>query len=858
MSMSLRESAPLTLPRERRVPDHVTTWGPDARELAAIAGIHCQPWQSLVLDDMLGERADGKWAARESGLTVPRQNGKALDVSTPILTANRGWVSMADVQVGDQVFHPAGHPVYVTRTSETLLGHDCYRVTTTDGRSVIADADHLWTVADKRRGKSQGSRGRRVRTFQIRTLTTHEMFIEGVSRYDAGGRTSVTDGKPYATNEYRFVLPTQEPIKNDDVELPVDPYLLGAWLGDGTSSSACLTSHVDDAPHWLAEIERAGYTPTLQRGRRPTVRQIGITSPGPGKLSRCLAAKLRALGVLGDKHVPSAYLSAGPAQREALLQGLLDTDGTIEAKRGQVEFCSTSRALADGALFLARSLGWRATLRVHRAILAGCDYGPKYRVCFTPVRSDPFVPFRLERKAARIRPEDGGKGRTTLSVCEVTPVPSVPVRCVTVDSPDGLYLAGHGLLPTHNSVVAVIRVLAGLFVLDEELIVYTAHLVDTAEKIFDRVVRAIEDTPDLQRRGWKPSFGRGSKGLKVYNPTQELVIRARSRESVRGYSADVIILDEAQLGLDEDDMAALGPTQRARPNPQTILMGTPPLQAGTYWGAVRKRALAGDPRMAWDEWSPPQGYDRDDRAVWRSTNPAHGILIDDEAIEHDRKTLGSKFDAEAVGAWPAEKEDAGWEVFTEKAYRDADDLDSVIDGPVAFGIEASHDLSHLAIGAAGRRVDGLRHLEPLDYFPADTGKLVGWLKKRIEKWHPVAVVIDPAGPAGYLIPEVEKHCGIEVMKPLGRDVAAACGSVYVGVCGSEPEARDVRLRVPDGPLGQTLTAAARGAVWRNRGDAKVFDRRAEGPDVSLLMALALADHGVTHAPAAQPFFASWR
>ena len=851
MTASLLNS-PTSLPQDgaparRQVPDSVKTQGPRVRAWAAEYGLHCMPWQALVVDDMLGVRADRRWAARDSGLAVPRQNGKALDVSTPLLTANRGWVTMGDVQVGDLVFQPGGNTTPVVKVSDVMLGRDCYQVVTTDGRSVVADAEHLWTVVDKRREVSSGRRGEpRVRRFVTRTLTTREMFKSGTSRYASGGRTTTTGGKRYAANEYRYLLPVQEPLKSDDVQLPIDPYLFGAWLGDGHSRGAVLTSHVDDAPHWFETIRSAGFTPTVRSDRRPQVRHIGITSPGAGKRQRSLSGKLRALGVLEDKHVPDLYLTAGTAQREALLQGMLDTDGTIDARRGQVEFCSTSRRLADAALFLARSLGWRATLVEHRATIAGVDHGPKYRVCFTVVRTDPFVPFRLPRKVARIKAADGNAGRSTVSIRSVEPVPSRPVRCITVEAEDGLFLAGRDLLATHNSVVAELRILAGLYLFQEELIVYTAHQVDTALEIFERVVSRIEANPDLKRRMiGRPRRARGSEQLTLEAPDlpggkQRLLIKARSKGGVRGFSADTIFLDEAQLGLDEEEMAALGPTQRTRPNPQTLFMGTPPLDPGTYWARVRKRGLAGDPKMSWHEWSPPEKYDADDRAVWRATNPALAAgMITEEDIEYDRKTLGSKFDADALGVWPKENDEAGWGVFKEDDWKAAQDPETAIEGQPVYAVESSRDLSSISIVAAGERKDRQRHVELVDRFPTDVGKLIGQLKKRIAKFDPLGIVVDPSGPAGYLINDIQKHCDVDVVKPSSRDVAAACGAFYVGISHEDGDERNIKVRPHP-----TLDAAARAAVWRDRADAKIFDRRnEEAPDVAPIVAAALADWG---------------
>jgi hypothetical protein len=412
-------------------------------------------------------------------------------------------------------------------------------------------------------------------------------------------------------------------------------------------------------------------------------------------------------------------------------------------------------------------------------------------------------------------------------------------------------------VPRQNgkSVIAELLIIAGLYLFKEELIVYTAHQVDTALEIFERVVTRIEHNADLKRRLPRNGIRRaqGSQSITLDNPKQRLLIKARSKGGVRGFSADRIFFDEAQLGLNEEEIAALGPTQRTRPNPQTIFMGTPPLVTGSYWALkLRLPALAGDPKMSWHEWSPPKGFDPTDRDVWWATNPALGTLISEEDIEYDLKRLGTKFSAEALGFWLPEKDEAGWQVFREDDWQDAQDPTTEIVGPSSFAVELSRDLSTISIGAAGRNAEGKRHLELATRFPADVGRLIGWLRKRREKWQPVAVAMDPAGPASAFISDVEKHYG-EIYKPIGRDVAAACGSVYVGISASEESARDVRIRPHP-----VLDAAARGAIWRDRGDARVFDRRNDdAPDVAPIMAVTLADLALASAPQ-QTFFGSWR
>jgi hypothetical protein len=363
-----------------------------------------------------------------------RHNGKALALDTELLTGNHGWTTMAHVRPGDHVYHPDGHTVEVSEVMDVQHGRPCYRVSTTDERSIVADADHLWTVLDKRK-KVKG-------VPQPRVVTTREMVEDGWWR-DSRQR------------EGRYVLPEQQPLKTPDIYLPIDPYLFGAWLGDGHSWGAQLVSHVDDVSHWVAEIERCGFVPSVSLDKAGSkARRIGMTSPGVGGLGRSMRGRLDRLGVLANKRVPNLYLTAGTSQREALVQGLMDTDGFISKGQGQVEYCSTRRNLADAALYLVRSLGWKATLREARSTIKGVDCGPKYRIMFTPKAEDAFCPFRMERKRALVRAAHVGRATAlnTVSIWNIEPVESVPVRCIRVDSPDGLFLAGRDLVPTHNTI----------------------------------------------------------------------------------------------------------------------------------------------------------------------------------------------------------------------------------------------------------------------------------------------------------------------------------------------------------------------------------------------------------------------
>jgi hypothetical protein len=230
-----------------------------------------------------------------------------------------------------------------------------------------------------------------------------------------------------------------------EAKLPLDPYVLGAWLGDGHSDAPRLTS-IDEGI--VERIRAAGMECEAVNGRL----LYRLSIPGTYRQKRTgLTEVLRRLGVLGDKHIPTTYLRASDRQRRALLAGLLDTDGTVSPAGGQVQYTSTCRRLAEDVYELVASLGYRPTLRVGRARLTGRDCGPMWTIGFTT--SDEV--FGLERKH-RVHAERtvGQPARASHRyIVSARRVPSRPVRCIQVANRDGLYLAGRTFITTHNSTI---------------------------------------------------------------------------------------------------------------------------------------------------------------------------------------------------------------------------------------------------------------------------------------------------------------------------------------------------------------------------------------------------------------------
>ncbi|RFS87538.1 replicative DNA helicase [Actinomadura spongiicola] len=221
------------------------------------------------------------------------------------------------------------------------------------------------------------------------------------------------------------------PFQLPKADLPIEPYVLGAWLGNGRSCEDGVTCFDEEI---LQEIKAAGQPVR----RHPTSGRFDL----PG-----LPHKIQKAGLWQNKHIPVPYLRASEEQRRALLAGMLDTAGHV-SETGQVQLALVDKRLAEGAHELILSLGHRAT--IEKVDGQTPETSTLHRIDFTPAETV----FRLPRKAARQRKSVHPTTRVRYIV-GVRPVESVPVRCVQVDNADHMYLAGRSCIPTHNSTLAL-------------------------------------------------------------------------------------------------------------------------------------------------------------------------------------------------------------------------------------------------------------------------------------------------------------------------------------------------------------------------------------------------------------------
>jgi hypothetical protein len=411
------------------------------------------------------------------------------------------------------------------------------------------------------------------------------------------------------------------------------------------------------------------------------------------------------------------------------------------------------------------------------------------------------------------------------------------------------------------------RQLAGVLLFGDMLVIHTAHEFKTAQESFARLDELFAGSYDISRRVRRVSRANGDEGFYFFNGAR-IRFLARSGGSGRGFSGDLVIMDEC-MKCRAAPMGALLPVMSARRNPQLVYAGSAGLgEDSEQLAYLRARALAetSDPDLSltYIEHSidphvkecprDPDGTltctdhdDRDDERSWARANPTLGRRIRPVAIAREIATLRPDlFDIErlGVGVYPSVTAES-WLIVAEEAWRALGDVDSQAEGRVAFAADINPERSAGSIAVAGRRADGRLHTEVVEH-RLGTAWMVPWLLERVDKWMPCALVIDGAGPAGALIPQLEtawdkaaEQAGTErpehhqVIRPTGREVAQAYGSW-------RDEVAESGLRHMPHPA---LDAAVAGAKERPLGEARALTRTASSVDISPLVATTLAAWG---------------
>lgn len=481
--------------------------------------IHLEPWQVFTLTTAFGwrRRDDGGRRYRRAYVEVPRGNGKALALDTEIPTPS-GFRLMKDLKVGDYVFGSDGKPCKIVAATEVMNDRPCYEVEFSTGEVIVADAYHQW-VTDSRRDRDR---------------------LKGRGGKHAGPKPTVKTTEEIARTLYchgdrNHRIKVAAPFDVQEKCLPIHPYMLGLWLGDGASMGCRFTCADAET---IERIVALGYPVHKVNGNYAW----SLSDGRKGVRHGTFHSQLKALGVLGNKHIPSDYLFASKEQRLELLRGLMDTDGFISKGQGQCEFVQKDKRIAYDVYALISSLGMRPRIMEKKTAIASKSCGVAYRILFHAYKDVPV--FKLTRKLERMRERPAKRSlQDYRQIVRCDKVESVPVRCIEVDSPDHCYLATRGFIQTHNSTL-----LSGVglycLVADREggAEVYSfATTRDQAKIVFgDAKVMAERNAP------LRNKFGLQVLANALYVPTSNSTFQAKSAEgsTLDGLNTHLAIIDE--------------------------------------------------------------------------------------------------------------------------------------------------------------------------------------------------------------------------------------------------------------------------------------------------------------------------
>ena len=383
---------------------------------------------------------------------VKGYGAKALSLGSLLYQVD-GTTTIGQCKIGDQIYGPNGQLTTIIVKSP-VFNKPMYRISLKDGRSVKVSEDHINSVVINTNPNNT------IR-FEDKNLTTSELLNQPLIHTKKGN----LNHRGTSNKSLVFIKNTQ-PLEYPEKALPIDPYTLGVILGDGRiqtpSCSVELTTHIDDLPNYHQNIPYEFGKGRFDK-RNPKTWTQSIRGLGPALKKMCL-------GVHGNyKFIPEEYFYGSVEQRLALLQGLMDTDGTV-TKSGRTSFCSVSPWLLKDVMHLARSLGATADTN-------------KKKFNTEIWLNKPL--FRLQRKLDRQRYD---RKAYLVAIKSIERIADEPSQCIAVDNIDHQFLT-NGFVRTHNTGVRGAKemgVRPQLAVLDD--------LISDEDARSETVIKSIENT----------------------------------------------------------------------------------------------------------------------------------------------------------------------------------------------------------------------------------------------------------------------------------------------------------------------------------------------------------------------------
>ena len=561
-------------------------------------------WQEQIIRDLFGTlKPNGYRQFNTAYVEIPKKMGKQLALNTLIPTPE-GFTTMGDIKVGDTVFDEKGQTCQVVAKSPIDYEEQGYKITFRDGETIVAGARHQW-CGELTRGKRKSV-----------TITTEEIF--NLPRPD--GRDVI-----------RFRIPVAAAIDTPTAELPISPYLMGYWLGNGNAVKPEITIQTCD----LYEVLDRIWPDHIPKSR--------WQNTGDSKVVRIPVLKKVLLESFHDKVIPRIYLRAKQWQRLELLQGLMDSDGAISNVKGQAIYSSAEKTLAESVSELLWSLGIKNSIETAESTQR-VDWTKSSKECGRIATGETiyYVKFTafddmqiagLERKQKNAVPRNPKTRSHFRYIRSIEKVENPGMQCIQVDSPSHMYLAGRSFVPTHNSeLAAAVALLLTCGDGEERAEVYgCAADRQQATIVFDVAADMVRMCPALNKR---VKILTSQKRI-IYEPTNSFYqVLSAEAYSKHGFNIHGVVFDELHTQPDRKlfDVMTKG-SGDARTQPLYFLITT----AGTDTNSIcyethqkAKDILEGrkiDPTFYPVIYGADESDDWTDPKVWYKANPSLDITV---------------------------------------------------------------------------------------------------------------------------------------------------------------------------------------------------------------------------------------
>ena len=560
------------------------------------------PWQEQIIRDLFGTvKENGTRQFSTAFIELPKKQGKELALDTLIPTPD-GFTTMGEIQVGDVVFSDTGQRCHVIAKSDVDYEEQAFRITFKDGEVIEAGENHQWF--------GEYTYGKR----KPRIMTTRQIYE-----------------MPRSRGCFRFRIAVAGCVDYPVRDLPVDPYLMGYWLGNGTACAPVITVKTGDIPQVLEEVMRYHYIKSVRENVGDSF-QFCIPD-----LKKILVDSFH------DKVIPDEYLYSSRDQRFRLLQGLMDSDGTINGLKGQAAYTSTEKKLSESVSQLLWSLGIKnaistciSTQRADWSLpTSQCGRIPTgetlYYVKFTAFDDLPIA--ALERKNQNRISRNPSTRSHFRYIDKIEPIRNRGMQCIQVDSPSHQYLVGRSFLPTHNSELAAAIALYLLYADNEPAAEVFSAAADRQQAgiVFEVARRMIEMTPALMKRSKIMTAG---KRVVNYSNSGYYQVVSADVGGKHGYSISGLIFDEIHNQPNRDlwDVLTKG-SGDARRQPLHIAITTAGTDKNSICYELHSKALdilngrKVDPTFYPVVYSLPEDADWSDEANWFKVNPSLGYTV---------------------------------------------------------------------------------------------------------------------------------------------------------------------------------------------------------------------------------------